>query len=71
MNMPLMKTDQRVSFWLDWKIVQSGTAFYLELFKEDHNRQFTSFLMYPEHTLGFTFGGEQVLPVDKNRGGPV
>jgi len=61
-------TDQRASIWMDWKLTGPGTRFYLELFKEDHNRDFTKVLLYPEHTLGFTFGGEQILSMGNARG---
>lgn len=61
-------TDQRASIWMDWKLINSGVRFYLELFKEDHNRVFKKVLLYPEHTLGFTFGGEQAFPLTENRG---
>ena len=62
------KTDQRASLWFDWKYPDKGTNIYLEIFKEDHSQIYDSLLYYPEHTAGFSFGGQQIWPLSKVKG---
>lgn len=50
------ESDQRISFTIDYKFEKAGLELYFEWAKNDYSPGIDSYIRYPFHTQGWTFG---------------